>query len=71
MVSALLLLLASDAASPVPAVRLQAVATARIVSGERIGLASKAEVPSAQRTIRVRRDPSSSQPRQLRLVEFQ
>jgi len=76
-VTALLaLFLASSAApaapaTPGPAVRLQAVATARIVAGQRIDFAATAEVPSAQRTLRLRQDRLGTPPQQLRLVEFQ
>jgi hypothetical protein len=70
MIAALLLLVAAEAAPP-PPVRLQAVATARILAGERIGFEAEAAVPSAQRTVRIRRAAAGEQPRQFRLVEFQ
>jgi hypothetical protein len=74
MTAALFVLLAS-ASAPVPATafptRVQAVATARIVAGERIKLDAEAPVPSAQRSRLVRREAGTARMQSLRLVEFQ
>jgi hypothetical protein len=66
-----LLLAAAISAAPQPApARAQGIATARIVSGERVQLDSPAAVASAQRTQIVRRQ-GDGQVTRLRLVEFQ
>ena len=67
-----LLLLAAAATSPQPGVRLQALATARIVSGERVTFEAAVPPPSAQRRrILPRGSASDNSQAELRLVEFQ
>jgi hypothetical protein len=70
MIAALLLVMA--VAEPQPAPRLQAVATARIVAGERIRLDADAPPPSARLSRKVLRPATPGAPSsELRLIEFQ
>ena len=75
MIEALLLLAAAPA--PQPVARLQATATARIVSGERISLRASeagrraAEAGRQRQSARILRREGDGRISELRLVEFQ